>query len=68
MPESLQTIATQIAVKLIRRESVTPEDGGCQNYIESLLAPLGFVRTEVDAGGITNSIYTRKGELPGRLS
>ncbi|MDX8403435.1 MAG: succinyl-diaminopimelate desuccinylase [Mariprofundaceae bacterium] len=68
MPESLQTITTQIAAKLICKESVTPEDGGCQNYIESLLAPLGFVRTEVNIGGITNSIYTRKGELLGTLA
>ncbi len=69
-PTSIQTseIATNIAVKLIQRQSVTPEDGGCQNYIESLLAPLGFVRTHVDTGGITNSIYTRQGELPGRLA
>jgi succinyl-diaminopimelate desuccinylase len=73
MPESSNTTATystatQIAVKLIRRESITPEDGGCQNYIESLLAPLGFVRTNVDAGGIINSIYTRTGELKGTLA
>lgn len=68
MPEPLQNIATQIAVKLISRESVTPDDGGCQNYIESLLAPLGFVRSDVDTGGITNSIYTRSGELPGTLA
>ncbi len=63
----LETV-TQIAAKLIRRESVTPEDGGCQDYIESLLAPIGFVRTQVNAGGVTNSIYTRMGELPGRLA
>jgi succinyl-diaminopimelate desuccinylase len=60
--------ATQIAAKLIRRQSVTPDDGGCQDYIESLLAPLGFVRRSVDAGGITNSIYQRAGELPGTLA
>ena len=68
MPDPIGTTATQIAAKLIRRESVTPEDGGCQDYMESLLAPLGFVRTQVDAGGITNSIYTRMGELPGTLA
>ncbi|MFC1536697.1 succinyl-diaminopimelate desuccinylase [Pseudomonadota bacterium] len=68
MLDRIGTTATQIAAKLIRRESVTPEDGGCQNYIESLLAPLGFVRTSVDTGGITNSIYTRMGELPGTLA
>ncbi len=64
----MSEIATKIAVKLIQRESVTPEDGGCQSYIESLLAPLGFVRTSIDTGGITNSIYTRPGELNGRLA
>jgi len=64
----MPNIATNIAIKLIQRESVTPADGGCQNYIESLLAPLGFVRTHVDTGGITNSIYTRPGELPGTLA
>ena len=64
----MSEIATNIAVKLIQRESVTPEDGGCQNYIESLLAPLGFVRTSVDTAGITNSIYLRPGELTGTLA
>ncbi|MDX8405872.1 MAG: succinyl-diaminopimelate desuccinylase [Mariprofundus sp.] len=61
-------IATNIAIKLIQRESVTPNDGGCQNYIETLLAPLGFVRKQVDTSGITNSIYTRPGELTGTLA
>ncbi len=65
---NMSEIVANIAVKLIQRQSVTPEDGGCQNYIESLLAPLGFVRTHVDAGGITNSIYTRPGELNGVLA
>jgi len=69
MPEiSTLSTATQIAAKLIRRVSPTPEDGGCQDYIGSLLAPLGFVRKSVDTGGITNSIYTRMGELKGTLA
>jgi len=68
MPEIATTLAANIAVKLIRRQSITPEDGGCQSYIESLLAPLGFVRTHVDTGGIINSIYTRPGELNGILA
>lgn len=69
MPDiSTMSTATQIAVKLIRRQSPTPEDGGCQDYIESLLAPLGFVRTQVDTGGIINSIYIRSGELKGTLA
>jgi len=64
----MSEIAINIAVKLIQRESVTPADGGCQNYIASLLAPLGFVRTEVDSGDVINSIYTRTGELKGTLA
>lgn len=63
-----ENIATLLAARLIKRESVTPDDGGCQDIIESILAPLGFVRSRVDAGGVTNSIYTRAGELPGTLA
>ncbi|TLS75234.1 succinyl-diaminopimelate desuccinylase [Mariprofundus erugo] len=64
----MSDIAKNIAAKLIQRPSVTPDDGGCQNYIASLLAPLGFVRTQVDAGDVINSIYTRQGELGGTLA
>lgn len=63
-----QSVALSLAIKLIQRQSITPDDGGCQNYIESLLAPLGFVRIGVDTAGIINSIYTRVGELPGTLA
>ncbi|PCI45225.1 MAG: succinyl-diaminopimelate desuccinylase [Proteobacteria bacterium] len=63
-----QSLALNIAIKLIRRESPTPEDAGCQNYIKRLLAPLGFVRISVNTAGITNSIYTRIGELKGTLA
>ncbi|MCF6208793.1 MAG: hypothetical protein L3J61_05360, partial [Ghiorsea sp.] len=55
--------ALNLAVKLMKRASPTPEDAGCQDYIGKTLAPLGFVRTEVNSNGITNSIYTRQGEL-----
>lgn len=60
--------ALNLAIKLIRRESPTPEDAGCQNYIGKVLAPLGFVQTSVDVNGITNSIYTRVGEKEGVLA
>ncbi len=56
------------AIELIRRRSITPEDGGCQDYIETILSPLGFTRTSVDAGGVINSIYSRKGDKPGTLA
>ncbi|MDQ6988826.1 MAG: succinyl-diaminopimelate desuccinylase [Mariprofundaceae bacterium] len=66
--EQDMSCALQLAVKLIRRESPTPEDAGCQDYIGKLLAPLGFVRQSVDTGGIINSIYTRVGEKSGTLA
>ncbi|MDQ6974490.1 MAG: succinyl-diaminopimelate desuccinylase, partial [Mariprofundaceae bacterium] len=64
----MTSLALNLAIKLMRRESPTPEDAGCQNYIETLLSPLGFVRTPVNTNGITNSIYTRIGELKGTLA
>jgi len=63
-----QPRALKHAVELIRRPSVTPEDGGCQDYIESVLSPLGFKRTRVDCGEVYNSIYTRPGETSGILA
>ncbi|RMH60220.1 MAG: succinyl-diaminopimelate desuccinylase [Zetaproteobacteria bacterium] len=60
--------ALRIAQELIRRPSITPEDGGCQDYLESLLHPLGFRRTRVDAGGVTNSVFFRPGERDGTLA
>jgi len=64
----MTSLALNLAIKLMRRESPTPEDAGCQNYIKTLLSPLGFVRISVDANGITNSIYTRQGEVKGTLA
>ncbi|HXH72302.1 MAG TPA: succinyl-diaminopimelate desuccinylase [Mariprofundaceae bacterium] len=60
--------ALQHAVELIRRESVTPVDGGCQDYLDWMLSPLGFTRRQINAGGVTNSIYFRPGEKPGTLA
>ena len=60
--------ALKHTVELIRRRSVTPDDGGCQDYIDSVLSPLSFTRIRVDTGGITNSIYIRPGEKPGTLA
>lgn len=68
MSDTSRPAALEHAIELIRRRSVTPEDGACQDYIESLLTPLGFTRTRVDTGGITNSLYRRTGEKPGVLA
>jgi len=56
------------AVSLIRKMSITPADNGCQDYLESVLTPLGFTRTRINVGGVTNSIYMRHGEKTGCLA
>jgi len=62
------SLALRHTIELLKRESVTPADCGCQDYIEGILSSLGFERTHVDTGGVTNSIYTRSGEKPGVLA
>jgi len=62
------TSALLHAIELIQRQSTTPDDRGCQDYLESVLEPLGFTRTRIDTGGITNSIYQRHGEKTGCLA
>ena len=64
----MQQSALTHAIELIRRASVTPEDGGCQDYLERVLSPLGFRRTQVNRGGVSNSVYARDGEQPGVLA
>ena len=64
----MQQSALAHAIELIRRASVTPEDGGCQDYLEQVLSPLGFKRTQVNRGSVTNSIYAREGNQPGTLA
>lgn len=63
-----QLLALSHAIELIRRSSITPEDGGCQDYLEGVLAPLGFIRRHVDAGKVTNSIFIRPGTIEGCLA
>jgi len=60
--------ALEHAIELIRRPSVTPDDGGCQDYLEQMLAPMGFERIRVDRGKVTNSIFRRAGRRAGMLA
>ena len=60
--------ALGLAIQLIKRASLTPDDGDCQLFIGRKLAPLGFVQTSVNVNGITNSVYTRIGEKEGVLA
>lgn len=49
-----------LAKDLISRESVTPEDAGCQKLMEELLAPVGFA-TEHMRFEDTDNVWIRKG-------
>jgi succinyl-diaminopimelate desuccinylase len=40
--------------ELIARKSLTPDDAGCCDLLESRLAPLGFQFERIDAEGVTN--------------
>ncbi|MGB0495002.1 MAG: succinyl-diaminopimelate desuccinylase [Kangiellaceae bacterium] len=40
--------ALEITEQLLKRESITPEDAGCQNYLKALLKPAGFEFEHLD--------------------
>ncbi len=44
----------ELAMELIRRPSVTPNDGGCQKLIAERLAPLGFACEHLRFGEVDN--------------
>jgi len=49
-----------LAKDLIRRESVTPEDAGCQDVLAARLAPLGFNEERLNFSD-TQNIWLRRG-------
>jgi succinyl-diaminopimelate desuccinylase len=54
------TPALELAQELIRRRSVTPEDGGCQEFIATRLAPIGFKCEPMRFGEVSN-LWARRG-------
>jgi succinyl-diaminopimelate desuccinylase len=50
-----------LAIELIRRPSVTPDDAGCMDLIAAKLEPFGF-KTEWLNFGDTRNIWSRRGE------
>lgn len=50
-----------LTADLIRCPSVTPEEGGALQLLETLLSSAGFICTRVDRGGIAN-LFARWGE------
>jgi succinyl-diaminopimelate desuccinylase len=52
--------ALELAQELIRRRSVTPEDGGCQEMIAARLAASGFKCEPMKFGDVSN-LWARRG-------
>jgi succinyl-diaminopimelate desuccinylase len=53
--------ALDLAVELLRRPSVTPDDAGCQQIICDRLRPLGFDCESLPFGEVTN-LWARRGK------
>ncbi len=51
---------TNLCKELLRRPSISPNDGGCISYLVELLEPLGFVCHQLDFAD-TKNLYARKG-------
>ena len=52
--------SVSLLIDLIKRDSVTPEDNGCQAMIQKRLEPLGFVVETMDSGQVSN-LWARRG-------
>lgn len=54
----------ELARQLIQKKSVTPEDGGCQQFIARYLEPLGFESNHLTFGKVKNLWATTTGTGP----
>lgn len=61
---SIETSTLQIAQQLINRQSITPEDAGCQNYIAKYLSQLGFTNQHMDFADTKNLWSIRNNASP----
>jgi succinyl-diaminopimelate desuccinylase len=57
---TLETSTLDLAVDLLKRQSNTPEDAGCQELMISRLEPLGFNIERMRFGNVDN-FYARRG-------
>ena len=55
------TTTLELTQQLVSRDSVTPDDKGCQKLISHLLEPLGFHTEQLDFEDVQN-IWLRKGD------
>src|SRR5680860_961201 len=60
LPNKALSPTLELAMDLIRRRSVTPDDAGCQPLMMSRLAPLGFAEENLHFG-TTDNLWARKG-------
>lgn len=51
-----------LAEELIALDSITPQDGGCQQRLAELLGPLGFRCETIESNGVTN-LWARRGTV-----
>jgi len=49
-----QTPTVELAQKLVRIKSITPDDNGCQDLVKDILKPLGFTCYTIEEKGVTN--------------
>ena len=61
MPAVEPAATLRLARELIARRSVTPEDGGCQEFLGERLARVGFAIEPIRRGEVTN-LWARRGE------
>ncbi|MCQ8130027.1 succinyl-diaminopimelate desuccinylase [Methylomonas rivi] len=52
-----------LLIELIQRESVTPNDAGCQDLLARRLSPLGFTDERMDFAD-TQNLWLRRGQNP----
>ena len=57
----------ELTRELIARPSLTPEDAGCQEFLEQYLAPYGFVAEDLSSGDVINTWLHRDGSTPALL-
>ena len=60
MPAVEPAATLRLARELIARRSVTPEDGGCQEFLAERLARLGFAIEPIRRGEVSN-LWARRG-------
>lgn len=61
MPAETQTPTIELLKAMIRRQSVTPDDAGCQSMMIERLEPLGFRCETLQFGDVTN-LWARLGD------